>query len=83
MKILNILTVVHDNSITRLCIASDAAADLTQSVLETLGHVVEVGFGDVPQRDRVEMERLNALLDDIYNHVTVKMGIKIPRPPVQ
>lgn len=83
MKILNILTVIHDNSITRLGIVSDPSAKLATSVLRTLGHEVEVGLGDLPERDRVELERLNALLDDIYNHVTKKMGINIPRPPVQ
>ncbi len=81
MKIVNILTVVHDNTVTRLGIADLSAACATLEILETLGHEVEFGQGDVPERDRYERERLNGLLDDIYNHLTTKLGINIPKPP--
>ncbi len=82
MAILNILTVIHDNTVTRLAIADLSAATATLAILEdVLGHEVEFGKGDMPERDRPELERLNALLDDIYNHLLLKTGIDIPKPP--
>jgi hypothetical protein len=81
---MNILTVIHDNSVTRLGIVDDSAAQATVEVLRTLGHEVEAGFGDVPDRGRYELERLNGILDDIYNYLLEKnLGITIPKPPVQ
>lgn len=81
MKFANILTVTHDNSVTRIAVVSDRAAGEFLSVLRTLGHEVEQGLGDVPERDKPERERLNALLDDVYNHILEKSGISIPKPP--
>ena len=80
---MNILTVIHDNSVTRLGIVDLRAACATLKILEdVLGHEVEFGQGDMPERDRPERERLNALLDDIYNHfLSTKLGINIPKPP--
>jgi hypothetical protein len=80
---MNILTVIHDNSVTRLGIVDLSAATATLAILEdVLGHEVEFGQGDAPERDRYERERLNALLDDIYNHLlSTKLGINIPKPP--
>jgi hypothetical protein len=80
---MNILTVIHDNTVTRLGIVDLKAACATLAILEdVLGHEVEFGQGDMPERDRYERERLNALLDDIYNHLlSTKLGINIPKPP--
>ena len=81
MSIANILTVVHDNSVTRIVVVSDRACEEFLGILRTLGHEVEQGLGDIPVRDRAETERLNALLDDVYNYITEKSGIIIPKPP--
>jgi hypothetical protein len=83
MKIVHILTVIHDNSVTRLGIADLKTACATLEILEdVLGHEVEFGQGDMPERDRYELDRLNALLDDVYNYfLSTKLGINIPKPP--
>jgi hypothetical protein len=84
MKIVNILTVIHDNSVTRLGIVDLKAACAVLEILEdVLGHEVEFGQGDMPERDRNELDRLNALLEDVHNHLLLKTGIDIPKPPVQ
>ena len=80
MRIANIITVTHDNSVTRLVVVADAAAELVQGVLKTLGHDVELGLGDVPERDRYELERLNGLLEDVHAYLS-QGGINIPKPP--
>ena len=67
MKIVNILTVTHDNSVTRLVVVADDEAERVLGILKALGHDAELGLGDVPERDRYELERLNALLDEVYD----------------
>jgi len=80
---MHILTNVNeDDSLTRLVIGDLSAAAATVEILETLGHPVEFGQGDPPERDRDELDRLNVVLDEIYNHLlSTKMGIDIPKPP--
>jgi len=79
---MNILTIINeDDSLTRMFIHDDPTATATAELLTTLGYALEHGYGDEPQRPRDELDRLNAVLDVVYNHILETSGIAIPKPP--